>query len=149
MSRPSCVNAKDWAFIVVTDPEKLAQMSLIGIFVFIFPDIFQQHQLDALNTVKRRWTGSNFRIAVLFLHGTRYRILGVRVDAQFCRLLQPSHAPRFPDCPAQRGRAGTAPARLRLCFGQRCAGQQQFFAPSGVPDMDGFHRRRTSRRSCG
>ena len=27
MSGPSCVNAKDWSFVVVTDPEKLAQMS--------------------------------------------------------------------------------------------------------------------------
>ena len=27
MSGPSCVNAKDWSFVVVTDPEKLAQMA--------------------------------------------------------------------------------------------------------------------------
>lgn len=27
MSGPSCVNARDWAFVVVTDPEKLAQMA--------------------------------------------------------------------------------------------------------------------------
>lgn len=27
MSGPSCVNAKDWAFMVVTDPEKLSQMA--------------------------------------------------------------------------------------------------------------------------
>lgn len=27
MSGPSCVNARDWSFVVVTDPEKLAQMA--------------------------------------------------------------------------------------------------------------------------
>jgi len=27
MSGPSCVNAQDWSFVVVTDPEKLAQMA--------------------------------------------------------------------------------------------------------------------------
>lgn len=27
MSGPSCVNAKDWAFVVVTDPKKLEQMA--------------------------------------------------------------------------------------------------------------------------
>lgn len=27
MSGPSCVNAQDWSFAVVTDPEKLAQMA--------------------------------------------------------------------------------------------------------------------------
>lgn len=27
MSGPSCVNARDWAFVVVTDPEKLEQMA--------------------------------------------------------------------------------------------------------------------------
>ena len=27
MSGPSCVNSKDWSFVVVTDPEKLAQMA--------------------------------------------------------------------------------------------------------------------------
>ena len=27
MSGPSCVNARDWAFVVVTDPEKLALMA--------------------------------------------------------------------------------------------------------------------------
>ena len=27
MSGPSCVNAQDWAFVVVTDPEKLARMT--------------------------------------------------------------------------------------------------------------------------
>ena len=27
MSGPSCVNARDWAFVVVTAPEKLAQMA--------------------------------------------------------------------------------------------------------------------------
>ena len=29
MSGPSCVNAKDWSFVVVTDPEKLAQMAAL------------------------------------------------------------------------------------------------------------------------
>ena len=27
MSGPSCVNAQDWSFVIVTDPEKLAQMA--------------------------------------------------------------------------------------------------------------------------
>ena len=27
MSGPSCVNARDWAFVVVTDPEKLPPVS--------------------------------------------------------------------------------------------------------------------------
>ena len=27
MSGPSCVNARDWSFVVVTAPEKLAQMA--------------------------------------------------------------------------------------------------------------------------
>ena len=33
MSGPSCVNARDWSFVVVTDPEKLAQMAAAGILV--------------------------------------------------------------------------------------------------------------------
>ena len=31
MSGPSCVNAQDWSFVVVTDPEKLAPMPMAAL----------------------------------------------------------------------------------------------------------------------
>ncbi len=35
MSGPSCVNARDWSFVVVTDPEKLAQIQVDKIRAFL------------------------------------------------------------------------------------------------------------------